>query len=176
MDFFKPKPTSSSSPEPLQGPPPAVQFFQQVFSSFQTNLSNFVCSSPKHPVLARISDTFKVVSPRSLTPSSSSSYSGKNGDGSGRSGRFSATSAEAIKECLDGIPVYALRNSSGEFVLVSGSNSSKKLGLFCFSKADAMSFLEHLKSVDPSPQNVSEVVPVALNQVNSTFSILVLKN
>lgn len=176
MNLFKPKAASFSSPEPLQGPPPAVQFLQKVFSSFQTNLSNFVSSSPKYPVLATISDSFKALSLDS--PSPSSSYSGEHGDGSGRSMSFPVMSAEAIKERLAGVPVYGLRNSSGEYVLLSSSNSREKLGLFCLSKADAISFLEHLKSMDPSTQNVSQVVPVALNQVSSTFSLylIFLKN
>lgn len=74
-------------------------------------------------------------------------------------------SSEAIEERLAGVPVYALSNSSEEFVLVSGLDSGKSLGLFCFNEGDAQSLLEQMKSMDPSMRDGSQVVPVALNKV-----------
>lgn len=78
-------------------------------------------------------------------------------------------STEAIEERLAGVPVYALSNSSEEFVLVSGFKTGKNLGLFCFSEADAAALLEQMKSMDPSMRNGSQVVAVALNKVSSIF-------
>lgn len=74
-------------------------------------------------------------------------------------------STEEIEERLAGVPVYALSNSSEEFVLVSGSSSGKNLGLFCFNEADAQSLLREMQSMDPSMRNGSQVVAVALNKV-----------
>ena len=74
-------------------------------------------------------------------------------------------STEAIEERLAGVPVYALSNSSEEFVLVSGVGSGKSLGLFCVKEEDAESLLEHMKSMDPGMREGSKVVAVALNKV-----------
>ncbi|XP_011101596.1 protein TIC 22-like, chloroplastic [Sesamum indicum] len=73
-------------------------------------------------------------------------------------------SAEAIEERLAGVPVYALSNGE-KFVLVSGTNTGKNLGLFCFSEADAETLLKHMKSVDPSMSSGSQVVAVALSKI-----------
>lgn len=63
------------------------------------------------------------------------------------------------------MPVYALSNTSQEFVLVSGVRTRKSLGLFCFSEADAEALRQQMESMDPSMRNGSRVVPVALNKV-----------
>ncbi|GMH08055.1 hypothetical protein Nepgr_009895 [Nepenthes gracilis] len=76
-----------------------------------------------------------------------------------------AMSNEAIEERLAGVPVYALSNSAGEFVLVSGVKSSKSLGLFCFKEADAEALLEQMRLMDPGMRDSSKVVAVALNKV-----------
>ncbi|XP_057956845.1 protein TIC 22-like, chloroplastic [Malania oleifera] len=76
-----------------------------------------------------------------------------------------AMSTKAIEERLAGVPVYALSNSSEEFVLVSGIRSGKSLGLFCFKKEDAEALLEQMKSMDPTMRQGSKVVEVALNKV-----------
>ncbi|XP_052208269.1 protein TIC 22-like, chloroplastic isoform X1 [Diospyros lotus] len=75
-----------------------------------------------------------------------------------------AMSTEAIEERLTGVPVYALSNSSQEFVLISGANG-KSVGLFCFKEDDAEALLEQMKSMDPVMREGSKVVAVALNKV-----------
>lgn len=72
---------------------------------------------------------------------------------------------EAIEERLAGVPVYALCNSSQEFVLVSGENTSKSLGLFCFKEEDADTLLQQMQSMDPAMRHGSKVVAVPLNKV-----------
>lgn len=74
-------------------------------------------------------------------------------------------SNEAIEERLAGVPVYALSNGSQEFVLVSGKNTGKNLGLFCLGEADAESLLKQMKLADPSMSSGSQVVSVALSKV-----------
>ncbi|THF97092.1 hypothetical protein TEA_001903 [Camellia sinensis var. sinensis] len=76
-----------------------------------------------------------------------------------------AMSTEAIEERLAGVPVYALSNASQEFVLISGENTEKSLGLFCFKEEDAKTLLEQMTSMDPGMRQGSEVVAVALNKV-----------
>ncbi|KAK3009362.1 hypothetical protein RJ639_015271, partial [Escallonia herrerae] len=75
-----------------------------------------------------------------------------------------AMSTEAIEERLAGAPVYALSNSFEEFVLISGGNTGKSIGLFCFKEEDAETLLVQMKSMDPDMCKGSRVVAVALNK------------
>lgn len=81
-------------------------------------------------------------------------------------------SAEEIEDRLDGIPVYALSNPEDEFMLVSGTSTGKNLGLFCFKKEDAESLLDQVTAIDPHMRHGSKVVPVALNKVHTSLSLL----
>lgn len=81
--------------------------------------------------------------------------------------------ASAIEERLAGVPVYALSNSSDEFVLVSGVRTGKSLGLFCLKKEDAETLLEQMKLMDPGMRQGSKVVAVALNKVCNKLCFLV---
>ncbi|MFS8008370.1 hypothetical protein Hanom_Chr14g01271971 [Helianthus anomalus] len=74
-------------------------------------------------------------------------------------------SDEDIEQRLAGVPVYALSNSSEEFVVVSGQNPVKSLGLLCFKEEDAETLLGQMKSMDPRMRPGSKVVPVALSMV-----------
>lgn len=85
-------------------------------------------------------------------------------------------SAETIEERLAGVPVYALSNGSQDFILLSGKETGKNLGLFCFSEADAESLLNQMNSVDPSASSDSKVVPVALSKVCIKFPFFYLKS
>ncbi|KAI3794900.1 hypothetical protein L1987_37541 [Smallanthus sonchifolius] len=76
-----------------------------------------------------------------------------------------AMSNEDIEQRLAGVPVYALSNSSEEFVVVSGQNPVKSLGLLCFKEEDAETLLGQMKSMDPRMRPGSKVVPVALSMV-----------
>ncbi|XP_065861509.1 protein TIC 22-like, chloroplastic isoform X2 [Euphorbia lathyris] len=74
--------------------------------------------------------------------------------------------AETIEERLAGVPVYALSNSSEEFVLVTGAKTGKSLGLLCFKEEDAEVLLQQMKSMDPGMRKSgSKVVPLALGKV-----------
>lgn len=57
-----------------------------------------------------------------------------------------AMSTEQVAKRLDGVPVYTVSNSANEFVLVSDSNASKSLGIFCFREADAQALLTQVLS------------------------------
>lgn len=81
-------------------------------------------------------------------------------------------STEAIEKRLEGVPVYALSNATDEFLLVSGASTGKNLGLFCFKKEDAEALLHQVTTIDPLMPSGSKVVPVALNKVCHTFSLL----
>lgn len=70
-----------------------------------------------------------------------------------------------IEQRLAGVPVYALSNSSEEFVVVSGQNPVKSLGLLCFKEEDAQTLLGQMKAMDPRMRPGSKVVPVALSMV-----------
>ncbi|KAI3907799.1 hypothetical protein MKW92_003035 [Papaver armeniacum] len=83
-----------------------------------------------------------------------------------------AMTTETIEERLAGVPVYALTNSSDEFVLISGVKTGKSLGLFCFKKEDANALLEQMKSMDPGMRRGSKVVAVALNKENRKVGVI----
>lgn len=79
-----------------------------------------------------------------------------------------------IEDRLSGVPVYALANSSQEFVLVSkthgggaegessGARPPPALGVLCFRREDADALLAQM---DGTMRAGSTVVPVALNKV-----------
>lgn len=69
---------------------------------------------------------------------------------------------------MGGVPVYGLSNGAGEFVLVAGVKTGRRLGLFCFREEDAAALLEQVvKDIDDGLRQGSTVVPVALNKVKS---------
>ncbi|GKA30285.1 TIC 22-like protein, chloroplastic [Tanacetum coccineum] len=72
---------------------------------------------------------------------------------------------EDIEQRLAGVPVYALSNSNEEFVVVSGQDPVKSLGLLCFKEQDAETLLGQMKAMDPRMRPGSKVVPVALSMV-----------
>ncbi|KAG8369583.1 hypothetical protein BUALT_Bualt14G0028800 [Buddleja alternifolia] len=164
MDFFKPKePPATAAAAPQSSPP--QQFLHEALTSLQTNVSNFFhnlhTNTPLKNPFAKIpteNNTTTLYSNSSVTTtggSSSSSLSAKN----------YGMPAEAIEERLAGVPVYALSSGSQEFVLVSGTNTQKSLGLFCFGEADAETLLQQMKSVDASMSSEAQVVPVALSKI-----------
>ncbi|KAK6161662.1 hypothetical protein DH2020_005043 [Rehmannia glutinosa] len=155
MDFFKPKEPPATAATPLS----PSQLLHQAVTSLQTHFSNFFHNLQSHPphkstFAARISNENSTFSSK-FNASTNSNSTAKN----------YAMSAEAIEERLAGVPVYALSSGSQEFVLISGMNTGKNLGLFCFSEADAETLLKQMKSVDPSTSSASQVVAVALSKV-----------
>ncbi|CAI9117527.1 OLC1v1018927C1 [Oldenlandia corymbosa var. corymbosa] len=173
MNFFNPNSRKNQTPPPAPPSqprqPPPLEFLSQAFTSFQSNFSNFIHDSPlsalKNPPWASTSNAItssNTANPSS--PSSSSAFQNRRTSFDNKNGSL-PMSIKEIEERLAGVPVYALSNSSEEFVLVSGSNSGKNLGLFCFNEADAQTLLKEMKSVDPSMGKGSQVVPVALNKV-----------
>ncbi|KAL8481004.1 hypothetical protein ACS0TY_027514 [Phlomoides rotata] len=153
MNFLKPK-----EPRATAAPPSPQQLLHQAVTSLQSNFSSFfhdLKTNPplKNPFFAKIANGNNPFNSKSSP--SSSSFTPKN----------HAMSAEVIDERLAGVPVYALINGSQEFVLVSGTNTGKNLGLFCFNEADAQTLLNHMMSVDPSMSSGSQVVPVALSKI-----------
>jgi hypothetical protein len=83
-----------------------------------------------------------------------------------------ALPATEIEDRLAGVPVYALANSSQEFVLVSkthgggGATPPPALGMLCFRREDADMLLAQM---DGDMRAGSTVVPVALNKVSCTL-------
>ncbi|PIA29873.1 hypothetical protein AQUCO_05800151v1 [Aquilegia coerulea] len=138
---------SSFCQHSIQWPQPHHHHFPNFIQTFQTAISTFTSTSfPKKnpPHFAHLS------SAHNKQPIH----------------RFDlAMATEDIEERLAGIPVYALSNSDEEFVLISGVKTGKSLGLLCFSKNDADTLLEQMKSMDPGMRQSSKVVAVALNKV-----------
>lgn len=158
MNFFKPKQPRSAAAAAAQPSPPLL--LHQALTSLQTQFSNFfnnLQANPtlKHPFFARISDENNSLQNKFSPSTTSNNLTAKN----------YAMSPEVIEERLAGVPVYALSNGSEEFVLVSGTQSRKDLGLFFFNEADAEALLKHMKSFDSSTTSGPQVVPVALSKV-----------
>ncbi|KAL6582104.1 hypothetical protein OROMI_006118 [Orobanche minor] len=153
MNFCKPK----DLPAAVAGPPSLSQrFLHQAFTSLQTHFYDFFQNMQRKPPLK---STFYARISNENNPFYSNSAA-KN----------CAMSAEAIEERLAGVPVYALSSGSEEFILLSGRNTGKELGLFCFSEADAETLLKQMKSVGPSMSSDSQVVAVALSK-NDVFQL-----
>ncbi|KAI3520263.1 hypothetical protein L1887_09566 [Cichorium endivia] len=75
-----------------------------------------------------------------------------------------------IEQRLPGVAVDALSKSSEEFVVVSGQNPVKSLGLLCFKEEDSQTLLGQMKAMDPIMRTGSKVVPVVLSMVCGSFS------
>ncbi|XP_071706761.1 protein TIC 22-like, chloroplastic [Rutidosis leptorrhynchoides] len=167
--------SSSSSP----APPKKFQFnLQQTINNFQNQFSSFLQNLNNHQPL-----------PPFLNPNPNSNNFNfeltlsDDGNKNQKSNLFAknlpwarittektvASGAgmtdEDIEQRLAGVPVYALSNSSEEFVVVSGQNPVKSLGLLCFKEQDAETLLGQMKAMDPSMRPGSKVVPVALSMV-----------
>ncbi|KAL1535662.1 Protein TIC 22-like, chloroplastic [Salvia divinorum] len=156
MNLFKPK----EGRQPAVPPTSPQLLFQRAVASLQAQFSTFINNMQtnpplKNPFFAKISDGNNTLQRKFSPTTSSIDLTAKN----------CAMSPEAIEERLAGVPVYALSNGSEEFVLVSGTQSRKDLGLFFFTEADAEALLKHMKSVDSSMSSGSQVVPVALSKV-----------
>uniref|UniRef100_A0A0E0AI81 Protein TIC 22-like, chloroplastic n=1 Tax=Oryza glumipatula TaxID=40148 RepID=A0A0E0AI81_9ORYZ len=149
-----PNNSTSSSSSPTKPPSPAIP---NPFLPIQAGLASFLSSLPlpraafPPPPWARIS---------SASASAASA---------------SALPVAEIEERLAGVPVYALANSSQEFVLVSSARGGggggggaraavppPALGLLCFRREDADALLAQM---DGDMAAGSTVVPVALNKV-----------
>ncbi|CAK9154053.1 unnamed protein product [Ilex paraguariensis] len=174
MNFFKGKqpqqvsPSSAPPPQPERQSPETHFFFQQAFTNLQTHCSNFLQNHHQllkpHLVSLKTHLENHVKNPNFVRYRAREPLWARITEKAPGSGTV-AMSTEAIEERLAGVPVYALSNSSEEFVLVSGVGSGKSLGLFCVKEEDAESLLEHMKSMDPGMREGSKVVAVALNKV-----------
>ncbi|XP_068665853.1 protein TIC 22-like, chloroplastic [Aristolochia californica] len=128
-----------------------------VNQAFQSALSHF---SPTHQPLAPLRPSASAHSSRKNHAWASTSSAWRNYDRS-----TGPMSSKDIEERLAGVPVYALSNSSEEFVLVSGVRTGKSLGLLCFRREDAEALLQQMRIMDPGMRSGSKVVAVALNKV-----------
>ncbi|KAL3619944.1 Protein TIC 22-like, chloroplastic [Castilleja foliolosa] len=158
MNFFKPKDSPATAAAPPSPPPHTLH---HAFTSLQTRFSDFFHNLQTNPPLK--TSLFAKIS-NEKTPFYNK-FNANSTSNTKPAAKKSAMSVETIEERLAGVPVYALSNGSQEFVLLSGTNTGKSLGLFCFSEADADTLLEQMKSVDASMSSESQVVAVALSKV-----------
>lgn len=185
---------------PSKQPQPQLNNLQQAFTNLQTHCSGLFQDLSKHPLLNPNPSSLKTHLDSTISNLGNhakhafeAGISRFNHAGSSSFGKNpvwaripnkneaqlavarqsgAVISPEVIEERLAGVPVYALSNSSEEFVLVSGVKTGKSVGLFCFKKEDAETLLEQMKSMDPSMRRGSRVVAVALNKVASIFPVL----
>uniref|UniRef100_A0ACD5U8E9 Uncharacterized protein n=1 Tax=Avena sativa TaxID=4498 RepID=A0ACD5U8E9_AVESA len=139
----------NSASTSISNPSPSKPSTPNLFLPIQTHLTSFLSSLPFPPPWARI-------------PSPSSSVAAS----------AAALPVKEIEDRLAGVPVYALANSSHEFVLVSKSHGgggvggsampAPALGMLCFRREDADMLLAQM---DGDMRAGSTVVPVALNKV-----------
>ncbi|KAG9446025.1 hypothetical protein H6P81_012153 [Aristolochia fimbriata] len=182
MQFF------SKNSEKPKAPKNPLSNFQTHFSSFLDNLPKLDLPSLEpniqlsiHNLQKNVNQTFQSAlshlsaSHQSVAPLrlfASAASAGKNHAWACTSSALrnfdksgGAMPTKDIEERLAGVPVYALSNSSEEFVLVSGVRTGKNLGLLCFSKEDAEALLQQMRAMDPAMRSGSKVVAVALNKV-----------
>ncbi|XP_022142577.1 protein TIC 22, chloroplastic [Momordica charantia] len=74
-------------------------------------------------------------------------------------------SSDQVAKSLVGTAVYTVSNSNNEFVLVSDPNGVKSIGLLCFRKEDAETFLAQARSRKRELRSNAKVVPITLDQV-----------
>ncbi|KAI7753864.1 hypothetical protein M8C21_025620 [Ambrosia artemisiifolia] len=159
----------------MDSPPPKPSKFnlQQTLTTLQTHFSSFL-----HNTLHPNPPPFELTLHQSLPTSKNPIFFNKNSIFFNKNPIFArittdktvattgaALSDEDIEQRLAGVPVYALSNSSEEFVVVSGQNPVKSLGLLCFKEQDAETLLGQMKAMDPRMRPGSKVVPVALSMV-----------
>uniref|UniRef100_A0A0D3GPQ4 Protein TIC 22-like, chloroplastic n=1 Tax=Oryza barthii TaxID=65489 RepID=A0A0D3GPQ4_9ORYZ len=136
-----PNNSTSSSSSPTKPPSPAIP---NPFLPIQAGLASFLSSLP----LPRAA-----FSPPPWARISSASASAASA---------SALPVAEIEERLAGVPVYALANSSQEFVLVSSARGGGGVGPYIFRREDADALLAQM---DGDMAAGSTVVPIALNKV-----------
>ncbi|XP_076885607.1 protein TIC 22-like, chloroplastic [Bidens hawaiensis] len=157
---------SSSTP-----PKPSKFNLHQAIHHLQNQCSNFLHQHLFNPNPNSSSGKlqFEFNSPAAVKKPTSSLSFGKTPAwariASDKTAVSAAMSDEDIEQRLAGVPVYALSNSSEEFVVVSGNNQEKSLGLLCFKEEDVETLLGQMKSMDPRMRPGSKVVPVALSMV-----------
>ncbi|XP_024983579.1 protein TIC 22-like, chloroplastic [Cynara cardunculus var. scolymus] len=182
MDIRSSAHSSSSSPAT---PPKAPQFnlqqavnkLQNQCSSFFQHLNQYKFFSPPFvnpkPDSGKFNFEFTLTengnnarqSSRSLSFAKNPLWARIAVDKTVATGTGVGLSDEDIEKRLAGVPVYALSNSSEEFVVVSGQNTGKSLGLLCFKEEDAKTLLGQMKAIDPRMRPGSKVVPIALGMV-----------
>ncbi|KAI3432456.1 hypothetical protein D9Q98_004006 [Chlorella vulgaris] len=72
---------------------------------------------------------------------------------------------ESIKARLSSVPVYAVVNKKNEFVLVSGEDDVKQLGLFFFSEPEAEAMLKTIKEANPKVGKQAKVMTTSMDRV-----------
>ncbi|KAL9247422.1 hypothetical protein vseg_020855 [Gypsophila vaccaria] len=75
-------------------------------------------------------------------------------------------SSDNVAKTLIGTCVYTVSNTNNEFVLISDPNDgSKSLGLLCFRREDAESFLAQAQLRRKELRTKAKIVPITLDQV-----------
>ncbi|KAG2317303.1 hypothetical protein Bca52824_020425 [Brassica carinata] len=128
-------------------------FRSQAKQALDSGISRFTSGNTPQPVWARISDD----GVKTHVAAVAAPVRRSGGPG---------LSADDMEERLAGVPVYALSNSNEEFVLVSGTNTGKSLGLLFCKEEDAETLLNQMKVMDPRMKKEgSKVVALALSKV-----------
>ncbi|GFP91725.1 protein tic 22 chloroplastic [Phtheirospermum japonicum] len=73
--------------------------------------------------------------------------------------------SEHVARRLVGTSVYTVSNTNNEFVLISDPDGVKSIGLLCFRKEDAETFLAQVRSRRGELRGGAKVVPITLDQV-----------
>ncbi|XP_031740688.1 protein TIC 22, chloroplastic isoform X2 [Cucumis sativus] len=77
-------------------------------------------------------------------------------------------SPDQVAKSLVGTAVYTVSNSNNEFVLISDPNGAKSIGLLCFRKEDAETFLAQVRSRKRELRSNAKVVPITLDQLKAS--------
>ncbi|TXG72931.1 hypothetical protein EZV62_001510 [Acer yangbiense] len=168
------KSSDSNPPQPFSPINQALNNLQTHFSGFLHHLSHLPLLSNK-PSISSLQDSANQALHAGFSRLSSCSLPSNGNQVWARIGatqldlprqQGAAMSTDVIEERLGEIPVYALSNPNGEFVLVSGKRTGKSLGLLCFKEEDAAALLEEMKTINPSMrQRGSKVVSLDLKKI-----------
>ncbi|GMP78176.1 hypothetical protein CsSME_00034219 [Camellia sinensis var. sinensis] len=178
MNFFKSKQSEPSLPQPK---PPHL-LIQQALTDLQNHFSTFLHHHHHHHhthhvlfnpnpscIKTHLDSTFSNLFNNAKQTIEAGFSSFRFGPSSGSPAIKNpawARIAEKISESGLAMSTEAIEERlAGEFVLISGENTEKSLGLFCFKEEDAKTLLEQMTSMDPGMRQGSEVVAVALNKL-----------
>ncbi|KAM7514215.1 hypothetical protein LguiA_003798 [Lonicera macranthoides] len=158
-----PKPSSSSAP-PLNPLLSLSTFIHQHFLRLGADLSSRLADGRKFA--RKISSHWPPPPAKSANSSTLPlSFASLSQQTEGRHAFDVALSSDYVAKTLAGTAVYTVSNSNNEFVLISDPNGLKSIGLLCFRKEDAESFLAQVRSRKGEVRGHTRVVPITLDQV-----------
>ncbi|KAL6546230.1 Protein TIC 22, chloroplastic [Orobanche minor] len=151
MESSSAKPSVGPSPKPLPSLPNLIHRLGTHFATGLDETKRIAAAALPSFLPLPSSLPFASVSQRQEKQTSSASETSLN--------------SEYVAGRLVGTSVYTVSNTNNEFVLLSDPHGVKSIGLLCFRKEDAETFLAQVRSRRGELKGGAKVVPISLDQV-----------